>query len=331
MSKPSVYVTRLLPDEALTMLRERCEVEMNPGFQILSQEELLKRVKGKDAVVVSHTTIDAQICEAVKSHCKILASFGVGYNNIDVSAATKQGIYVSNNPDAVTGATADLTWALLLAAARRIVECDRFVRAGKKEWGPTNLLGAHVSEKTLGIIGGGRIGTAVGKRAKGFDMNIIYTDIQASPAFEAATGAKFVDKQTLLEKADFISLHIPLLPSTFHFIGTAELGLMKNTAILINAARGEIIDEQALVKALSNGTIAGAGLDVFEDEPELAAGLAELPNVVLSPHVGTSTLYTRIKQGNGCAQNIFAVLDGKLPPNCLNPEAKVNYGSQLFV
>ena len=321
MSRPSVYVTRLLPEEALVMLRERCDIEMNPGYEILPKEELLAKLKGKDAVLVSHTAIDAAICQTVKVHCKILASYGVGYNNIDVDAATQQGIYVSNNPDAVTAATADLTWALLLAAARRIVESDRYVRSGKKDWGPTTLLGTQVSGKTLGIIGGGRVGTAVGKRAKGFDMNIIYTDVQASPAFEEATAGKFVDKETLLKESDYISIHVPLLPSTRHFIGDVELKLMKRTAILVNAARGPLVDEKALVQALRGGVIAGAGLDVFEREPELEPNLAELSNVVLTPHIGTSTMVARIMQGECCARNIFAALDGKIPPNCLNPEA----------
>lgn len=324
MSKPSVYVTRLLPDEALVPLREQCEVEMNPGHSILSKAALLEKVKGKDAILVSHTAINADIIETISSKCRILASFGVGYNNIDVGAATKHGIYVSNNPDAVTGATADFTWALLLAAARRIVECDQYVRAGKKGWGPTNLLGAHVTGKTLGIVGGGRIGTAVGKRAKGFAMDILYTDVQANAAFEAATGGKFVDKKTLLQEADFISIHVPLLPSTHYYIGADEFKQMKKTAILINASRGEVVNEKALVKALQNNIIAGAGLDVFEREPELEPGLADLPNVILSPHAATSTLDTRIQQGEGCARNIFAALAGKMPPNCLNPEAKEN-------
>ncbi|MDR3561574.1 MAG: D-glycerate dehydrogenase [Negativicutes bacterium] len=322
MSKPSVYVTRLLPKEALVMLKERCEIEMNPGYDVLSKEDLLAKLKGRDAVLVSHTVIDEEICQAIKSHCKILAGYGVGYNNLDVPAATKHGIYVSNNPDAVTAATADLAWTLLLAAARRVVEADTYVRAGKKDWGPTTLMGTQVSGRTLGIIGGGRVGTAVGKRGKGFDMDIIYTDVQANPAFEEATGGRFVDKETLLKEADFISIHIPLLPSTRHFIGAGELKLMKKTAILINAARGPIVDEKALVEALQNRTIAGAGLDVFEREPELEPGLAELANVVLTPHIGTTTMDARIKQGECCARNIFAALDGKIPPNCLNPEAK---------
>ena len=322
MSKPSVYVTRSLPPEALALLKERCEVEMNSENQILPKEELLKKVKGKDAILVSHTAIDAEICEAIKSHCKILASYGVGYNNIDVDAATRNGIYVSNNPDAVTDATADFTWTLLLAAARRVIQCDQFVRSGHKDWGPSIMLGHQVSRKTLGIIGGGRIGTAVGKRAKGFDMRIIYTDVQANPTFEEVTDGRFVSKETLLKEADFISIHVPLIASTYHLIGSKELKIMKKTAILINAARGPIVDEKSLVEALQNGIISGAGLDVFEHEPDLEPGLAELPNIVFAPHVGTATLYTRIKQGEGCARNIFAVLDGKIPPNCLNPNAR---------
>ncbi|WP_378952954.1 2-hydroxyacid dehydrogenase [Pelosinus sp. sgz500959] len=322
MSKPSVYVTRLLPVETLVMLKERCDVEMNPGYEVLPKEELLAKLAGKDAVLVSHTEIDEEICQAIQSHCKILASYGVGYNNIDVDAATKYGMYVSNNPDAVTAATADLTWTLLLNAARRTIESDRYVRSGKKDWGPTNMLGTQVSGKTFGIVGGGRVGTAVGKRAKGFDMKIIYTDVQANPVFEEATGGAFVDKETLLKEADFISLHVPLLPATHHFIGANELKLMKKTAILVNAARGPLVDEKALVEALQNKTIAGAGLDVFEHEPDLEPELIELSNVVLTPHIGTSTMDARIQQGEGCARNIFAVLDGKMPPNCLNPKVK---------
>lgn len=324
MSKPIVYVTRLLPEEALVMLKERCDVEMNPGYEVLSQEELLGKLKGKDAVLVSHTGINKEICQAIQSHCKILASYGVGYNNIDVDAATKLGIYVSNNPDAVTAATADLTWTLLLAAARRVVEANHYVRSGNKDWGPTTMLGAQVSGKIIGIIGGGRVGMAVGKRARGFDMKIIYTDVKANLAFEEATGGTFVDKESLLKEADFISLHVPLLPATHHFIGGDELKLMKKTAILVNAARGPLVDEKALVEALRRGAIAGAGLDVFEQEPEIEPELLEFSNVVLTPHIGTSTMDARIKQGEVCAQNIFAVLDGKIPPNCLNPAAKVN-------
>lgn len=320
MSKPKVYVTRPIPMEALQLLKERCDVEMNCDSKPLSKEEFLQRIIGYDAIVVSGVKIDAEMCKSIKSHCKILASYGVGYDNIDVEAATENGIYVTNNPGVVTNATADLTFALLLATARRIVECDKYVRTGKKDWSPINLLGSQVSGKTIGIIGGGRIGTAVGQRAKGFNMNIIYTDIEISPEFEEVTNGKYVEQKTLLSEADFISIHVPLIPSTYHLIGPNEFKLMKNTAILINASRGALIDEKALIVALHNKEIAGAGLDVFEQEPLVESDLINLDNVVLTPHVGTSTLDTRIIMGEGCARNIFAVFDGKLPPNCVNPE-----------
>lgn len=322
MKKPKIYITRLIPEPALAELKEYCDIEMNLSSRILSKDELVKKVRGKDAILVSHTTMDAETIAAAAPSCKILASYGVGYDNIDLASATQHGIYVSNNPDAVTDATADMTWSLILGTARRIVESDHFVRSEQKGWGPTLLLGSHVTGKTLGIIGAGRIGTAVAKRAKGFDMDIIYTDTQQNSSFETLTGGKFVSKHTLLQEADFVSVHIPRHPSTYHYIGIDELKLMKKTAILINAARGDIIHEKALVEALKNGLIAGAGLDVFENEPQLEPGLTSLANVVLTPHVGTSTLDTRIKQGAGCARNIRAALAGKIPPNCLNPEVR---------
>jgi lactate dehydrogenase-like 2-hydroxyacid dehydrogenase len=324
MAKPNVYITRALPVEVLALFQEQCDVEMNVDDHLLTKPELLEKIKNRDAVVVVGTRIDEEICQAVKSHCKIFTAYGVGYNNIDVAAATQNGIYVSNAPDVVTAATADLTWLLLLSTARQVIECDKFVRSGNKAWSSTMLMGAQVSGKTLGIIGGGRIGMAVAKRAHGFDMSIVYTDVQASPAFEVATGGKFVDQETLLRTADFVSIHVPLLPTTHHLIGADALNLMKDTAILINAARGPIVDEKALVKALRDGVIRGAGLDVFENEPSLEPGLADLPNVVLTPHVGTQTLDTRIDIGRVCAENIMAAIHGQLPPTCLNPEAKAN-------
>lgn len=322
MVKPSVYVTRPIPVEALALLKERCDVEMSSDPRPLSKEELLKKLEGRDAILVSRTTIDEEICRAIKSRCMILANYGVGYNNIDVEAATKNGIYVSYNPGVVTDATADLTWTLLLSAARRIVECDQYVRSGQKDWGPMNLLGTQVSGKTLGIVGAGRIGMAVGQRAKGFNMKIIYNNPEANLTFEEAVGGRFVDIDTLLRESDFVSIHVPLLTTTRYLISSKELGIMKKTAILVNTSRGPIIDEKALVEALRNRQIAGAGLDVFEREPELEPGLVDFPNVVLTPHVGTSTLDTRIKMGEGCANSIFAALDGKKPPNCVNPDAR---------
>lgn len=321
--KPNIYITRPLPVQGLGLLSE-CNVEMNSDDRELTKDELLVKISDRDAVLVVSNVIDEEICRAVKSKCKIFANYGVGYNHIDVESATRNGIYVTNTPDVVTDATADLAWTLLLATARRMVECDRFVRSGQKGWSPMDLMGTQVTGKTLGIIGGGRIGLAVARRAQGFKMNVIYTDVRKIPAFEAATAGLFVDKETLLKSADFISVHVPLLPSTRHLLGVNEFKLMKKTAILINAARGPIIDEKALVEALREGQFAGAGLDVFEQEPDLTDGLSELPNVVLAPHVGTSTTETRIEMVVVCARNIIAAMSNQIPPNCLNPEAKSN-------
>lgn len=323
-SKPKVYVTRALPIEALQLLKERCDVDMNSDSQRVSRQDLIERIKRYDALLVTGTKIDEEVCEAIKSKCKILANYGVGYDNIDVEAATRHGIYVTNNPGVVTEATADLAFTLLLATARRIIECDRYVRSGEKAWGPTNLMGSQVSGKTIGIIGPGRIGTAVAMRAKGFNMNIIYTNAKPNIAFEKATGGKYVDSETLFKEVDFISIHVPSLPSTRYLVGVNEFKLMKNTAIIINTARGAIIDEEAMISALHNKEIAGAGLDVFEKEPLIESRLTDFTNVVLAPHVGTSTLDTRIIMGEQCARNIFEALDGKLPRNCVNPEVKIN-------
>ncbi len=324
MTKPKVYITRAIPEEAIKLLATRCEVVMHKENTALPKEKLLNEIKGCYALIVSGVKIDAEICEAIKSHCKIILSHGVGYDNIDVETATKHGIFVTNNPDSVTDAAADLAFALLLTTARRIIECDKYVREGNKDWGPMTLLGSQVSRKTIGIIGAGRIGTAVGQRAKGFDMNILYSDIAKNENFEKISGGRYVSKEELLRESDFISIHAPLLPSTHHLISTNELTLMKKTAILINASRGPLVDEKALVTALKNKEIAGAGLDVFEREPIIEEGLIDLDNVVLTPHAGTSTLDTRILMGEGCAKNIFASLDGDMPPNCVNPQVQKN-------
>ncbi|MCE5265295.1 MAG: D-glycerate dehydrogenase [Deltaproteobacteria bacterium] len=323
MTKPNIYVTRHLPLQILDLF-PGSDVEMNREDRGLTKDELLAEIKNRDAVVVVGDIIDEGICRAIKAKCRIIANYGVGYNNIDVKSATQHGIYVSNTPDVVTDATADLTWTLLLATARRVVECDRFVRSGYKGWNLMTLMSTQVSGKTLGIIGGGRIGQAVAERAQGFKMKVIYTDVERLPAFEAATGGKFVDKETLLRSSDFISIHVPLLPSTRHLLGAEEFRLIKKTAFLINAARGPIVDEKALVEALREGQLAGAGLDVFEQEPNLTEGLSELPNVVLTPHVGTQTTEIRIEMAGVCAKNVSAALSGRIPPNCLNPEAKLN-------
>jgi len=324
MAKPTVYVTKQVPETAIRMLAKQCEVEVNPEDRSLTREELLAKVKGKNAVMTMLSdTIDATVLDEVGSYCTIIANYAVGYNNIDIPAATERGIFATNTPDVLTDATADMAWALLLAVARRVVEGDRFTRAGKfKGWGSLMLLGMEVTGKTLGVIGAGRIGQAFAKRAHGFNMKILYTANKPKPEFEAQIGAKFADRDTLLREADFVSLHVPLTPATRHLIGEREFGLMKESAILINTARGPVVDEKALVRALKEKRIWGAGLDVFEREPELEPGLMELDNVVIPPHLGSATIETRDKMGILAAENILAALAGKVPPNCLNPEAK---------
>jgi glyoxylate reductase len=323
MAKPTVYVTKQVPETTIRMLKTQCEVEVNPEDRSLTREELLDKVRGKNAVLTMLSdTIDATVLDAVGPRCTIIANYAVGYNNIDIPAATERGIFATNTPDVLTDATADMAWALLLAVARRVVEGDRFTRAGKfKGWGPLMLLGMEVTGKTLGVIGAGRIGQAFARRAHGFNMKILYTASKPKPEFEAQTGAKFADRDTLLREADFVSLHVPLTPATRHLIGERELALMKKSAILINTARGPVVDEKALVRALKEKRIWGAGLDVFEREPELEPGLMELDNVVIPPHLGSATIETRDKMGVLAAENILAALAGKVPPNCLNPEA----------
>jgi lactate dehydrogenase-like 2-hydroxyacid dehydrogenase len=328
MDKPKVYITRRIPEPAIDLLEQHCKVEVNPYDRVLYREELLQAVKGKDGVLCLLTdTIDEEILRAAGEQCKIFANYAVGYNNINVEAAVKLGILISNTPGVLTESTADLAWALLFAVARRIVPADKYMREGKyKGWAPMLFLGQDISGKTLGIIGGGRIGTAFGKKAQGFGMKVIYHDLQPNPAFAAATGGSYVDKETLLREADFISLHVPLLPETTHLIGEAELKLMKKTAILINTSRGPVVDEKALVKALQEGEIWGAGLDVFEKEPDFEEELADLENVVILPHIASASLETRTKMGLMAAENILAALRGEIPPNCINPEALIRGG-----
>ncbi|MCK4222564.1 MAG: D-glycerate dehydrogenase, partial [Dehalococcoidia bacterium] len=251
---------------------------------------------------------------------KIVANYGVGYNNIDVDCATEKGIMVTNTPDVLTETTADLTWVLLMAIARRIAEADRFTRAGKfSKFDPYLLLGSDVYGKTLGVVGLGRIGQAVARRALGFDMKVLYYDVQpAAQEIETRYKAKYVDLDTLLKQSDFVTLHVPLIDATHHLMDKDRLSLMKRTAFLINASRGAVVDEQALVKVLKEGGIAGAGLDVYEKEPQLSPGLTELDNVVLIPHLGSATLQTREAMAELAAENVVAGLAGEKPPNLVN-------------
>jgi lactate dehydrogenase-like 2-hydroxyacid dehydrogenase len=323
MKESSVYITRMIPDKAINYLKERCRVEVNPGKRAHTRAELLEKVRGRDAVLSTMLdTIDAEVMDAAGKQCRIFANFAVGYNNVDVPEATRRGIYISNTPDVLTNATADMAFALMLAVARRIVEGDRLVRPGRfGDWDPAYMLGADVSGKIAGIVGAGRIGQAFARRARGFDMKVIYTGNSPRPEFEEAAGARFVDFETLLKEADFVSIHVPLNAATRHMFGARQFSLMKKSAILVNTSRGPVINEEELADALKSGVIYGAGLDVYEREPEVEKGLLGLANVVLSPHLGSATLETRENMGLMAARNIVAALRGEVPPQCLNPEA----------
>lgn len=322
MSKSSVYVTRMIPQQTIDTLRERYDVEVNPHDRALTKEELLQSVRGRDAVISLLTDkIDGEVLDAAGPQCKIIANYAVGFNNFDLDAATARGVIMTNTPGVLDDATATHAWALLLATARRISESERYVRAGQWHgWAPMAFIGQDVDNTTLGIAGLGRIGSKFARKAAAFDMNIIYTDAKPNPEFERQYNARFVDKATLLRESDYLSLHLPLLPDTHHYIGTAELAAMKPTAVLINAARGPLVDEKALVAALKEKVIWGAGLDVFEDEPALAPGLAELDNVVIVPHIASATTQTRLAMGKIATDNVIRVLSGEAPLNCINPQ-----------
>ncbi len=318
----NVYVTRRIPRPGIDLLEESCDiVEINPEDRVLPKRELVDRIAGRDGVLCLLTDrIDREVLEAARG-VKIFANYAVGYDNIDVEAATELGIMVTNTPGVLTDATADMAWALLFAIARRIVESDRFTRERKfKGWGPMLFLGGDITGRTLGIIGAGRIGTAMALKSRGFHMRVLYSDVARNEVLESALGAERADLGTLLRESDYISIHVPLTGETRHLIGERELGLMKETAYLINTSRGPVVDERALVRALREGEIAGAALDVYEDEPRLAPGLAELDNVVLTPHIASATVETREKMAVMAAENLLAGLRGERPPNLVNPE-----------
>ena len=318
----SVFVTRKLPGQGLERLRDLCEVTVFPEDRNMTKEELLEIIPGQDAVITMLANpIDSEVIGAGQK-LKVIANYAVGFNNIDLAAATARGIAVVNTPDVLTAASADFAWALLLATARRVVEGDALVRAGRfAGWAPELLLGVEVHGKTVGIGGAGRIGQAVAKRARGFAMRILYHNRTRLPEdVERELGLEYADLDALLKEADFVSLHCPLTPETRHLIGERELGLMKPTAVLINTARGPVVDEGALVQALREGRIYGAGLDVFENEPALHPGLAELPNVVLAPHIASAGRETRLQMVDLVVSDVLAVLKGQRPRNLVNPE-----------
>jgi glyoxylate reductase len=298
------------------------ELIANPEDRSLSPEELRSLVAGCDAILCLLTDrMDASILEAARS-CKIVANVAVGYNNIDVETASRLGMWVTNTPDVLTEATADLTWALILAVARRVAEGDATMRAGRfPGWSMFYMLGGDVAGRTLGLIGPGRIAVAVAQRALGFRMPILFHGIEPNPTLESL-GAKPVGFEELLSQSDFVSLHVPLTSETHHLIDDRALSLMKPTAYLINTSRGPVVDEKALVRVLQRGGIAGAGLDVYEDEPRMADGLAECHNAVLLPHLGSATHATRAAMARVAAENVIAVLQGGTPLNPVNRDQR---------
>lgn len=318
MEHQTLYVTRLLPQPVLDAIPRQYRMLTEPT-DLPSTEETLRRGFAEAQAVIC--TLTDRIDASVLSHAtklKIIANYAVGYNNIDLSAAAQRGIIVTNTPDVLTDATADLTWALLLALPRRVLEGDAWARTGRwPGWTPTQMLGADVSGKTLGIIGMGRIGQAVAQRAVGFRMPVIYAGRHSisSPPGVSWTRRPLDD---VLAESDFVSLHVPLTEATRHLIDRRRLALMKPTAFLINTSRGPVIDEAALMSALETKTIAGAGLDVYEHEPVVPVRFVSLPNMILLPHLGSATLETRVRMGLICLDNIAAVLEGRPALNQVN-------------
>lgn len=323
MRRPRVYITREIPERGLKRIIERFDVEIWPKYDPPPKHVIIEKARGADALVTLLTDrIDAEVFDAAPK-LKIIAQMAVGYDNIDVEEATKRGIYVTNTPGVLTETTADLSWALLMAIARRIVEADKYVREGKWKvaWHPMMLLGRDVYGATLGIIGAGRIGSAIARRARGFNMKILYYDIIRRPELEKELGAEYVDLDTLLKESDFITIHVPLTKETYRMINAERLKLVKKTTYIINTSRGAVIDEKALYEALREGRIAGAALDVFEQEPvSMDNPLLKLDNVVLTPHIGSASHETRSKMAEMVAENLLAFFEGRAPPNLVNPE-----------
>jgi len=320
--KPQVLVTRKIYERPLQLLREKAEVTLNLEERAMTSGEIIAALPGKmGLLVMGGDPMTCTVLEAGKD-LKIVANNAVGFNNIDLAAATRLKIAATNTPDVLTDTTADLAFSLILGVARRIAEADRFVRAGKwVGWTPGLMIGSDVHGKTLGIVGLGRIGSAVARRGQGFNMKIVYNDIRRlDPAIEQQHQLQFFPLRELLKTADFVTLHVPLAPDTKHLIGQKELQLMKKSAFLINASRGPVVDEKALVEALRSGSIAGAGLDVFEAEPKVTPELLKMENTLLVPHVGSATDETREKMALVAVNNLLAVIRGEVPPNILNPE-----------
>lgn len=318
LTKPQVFVTRAIPEDGLELLRQHCDLDVWPNTAAPNDDELISRTKGKDGILTMLTDkIDAAFMDTVGPQLKVISQYAVGYDNIDTQAAQQRGIAVGNTPGVLTEATADIAFALLLATARRIVEAADYVKAGQwKTWEPQTLLGADLNGATMGIIGLGRIGQAFAQRAKGFNMRLIAYSPRLTPEKAAVVGAEAVSFETLLRESDFISLHSPLTAETRHLINAEALAKMKPTAILINTARGGMIDQDALYNALRNGTIRAAGLDVTDPEPLPSDHpLLQLPNALIIPHIGSASIETRTKMSVMAAENLLAGLNGTPLPN----------------
>ncbi|NOZ23732.1 MAG: D-glycerate dehydrogenase [Planctomycetes bacterium] len=320
----SVYVTSIIPEPGIQIVKDFCpDAEVYSEDQIHPRDLLLEKIKGRDGVLTLLTdAVDKEFMDTVGPQLKVISNYAVGYNNIDVEEATRRKIVVGNTPGVLTDATSDMAWALLFSTARRCAESDKFTRAGKFHgWRPTLFLGGDITGRTLGIIGAGRIGASMAMKSVGFRMKVLYFDLNENKEMEETLGAKKVDLDTLLKESDFVSVHTILDDTTRHLIGKRELGMMKKSAYIVNTSRGPVIDEAALVEALKNKTIAGAGLDVYEDEPELKPGLIECENAVLTPHIASATIWTRGRMAEMAANNLVAGLKGERPPNLVNPEA----------
>jgi len=322
--KPNILVTREVFDETLDFVAQHCEVESNQQDTVFDPETLARKLANKDGVMCALTD---RIDDKLLARCpklKAVANIAVGYNNIDLPACTARGVMATNTPGVLDDSTADLAWALILGAARRLTELERRVRAGEwTGWRLKQWLGIDVHHATLGIFGMGRIGQAIARRAAGFEMKVLYHNRnRVDSDIERRLNATYVTQDELLRQSDFVVLQVPYSPETHHMIGARELKLMKPTAILINSTRGGVVDDAALVVALKSGVIRAAGLDVFENEPRLNPEFLWLDNVVLMPHIGSSTEATRRAMAMTAARNLVAALTGGKPPNLLNPEAK---------
>lgn len=320
--QPKVYVTRRIPESGINLLQQSCDVEIWDSDDVVPRDVFLEAVADKDGVLCLLTDkVDAETLDVAKN-AKIFANMAVGFDNIDVAECTKRGVVASNTPGVLTDTTADFAFTLLMAAARRIREGHEFVHAGKWEtWGPLLLMGQDIHHATLGLIGLGRIGTEMARRGQGFSMRVIYNDVVRREDLEQELGLEYADFETVLKESDFVSLHVPYMPATHHLISTDQFASMKESAILINTARGAIVDPQALYTALKSGEIWAAGLDVTEPEPiPMDDPLLTLDNCLIAPHIASASFNTRNDMSELAANNILAALSGKRPPTILNPE-----------